>query len=182
MKTVKSNLKIEAERIVDNLGLITMLSKYGHTEIVGSVALDLIVKKDIDIHVFLESGDFLKIVNEVSNELIEKPEIDEVRISDWREIRSMKISVDDFKSDSGLWDIEIWLTKSKDSCGFDFLDKLRRELTKPKRKIIMDLKQHFYDKGLLKDSMSRQIYLAVVDHGITTLDEFYKYLESQKDD
>jgi hypothetical protein len=46
-------LRREAEEIIARLGLLEMLRSYGRAEVVGSVALDLVVRRDIDIHLLL---------------------------------------------------------------------------------------------------------------------------------
>jgi hypothetical protein len=40
----------EAFQIIEELGLIAFLNTLGNAHLVGSVALDLIVKPDIDLH------------------------------------------------------------------------------------------------------------------------------------
>ncbi|ACT02924.1 hypothetical protein [Paenibacillus sp. JDR-2] len=47
---VQNSLYIEAQNVVNELGIMSFLVTFGETEIVGSVAYRLIVKKDIDIH------------------------------------------------------------------------------------------------------------------------------------
>jgi hypothetical protein len=59
-------LKREAERIIEELDLLRLLSTYGEARIVGSVALDLIVKLDIDIHLLFDDPDVLEAANGIS--------------------------------------------------------------------------------------------------------------------
>jgi catabolite regulation protein CreA len=59
-------LKREAERIIEELDLLRLLSAYGEARIVGSVALDLIVKLDIDIHLLVDDPDVLEVANGIS--------------------------------------------------------------------------------------------------------------------
>jgi hypothetical protein len=46
--------KQEAEQIIKDIGILRILDSLGEAQVVGSVALDLIVKRDIDIHVVVE--------------------------------------------------------------------------------------------------------------------------------
>jgi hypothetical protein len=49
-------LQCGAEEIIARLGLLEMLRGYGRAEVVGSVALDLVVRRDTDIHLLLGPG------------------------------------------------------------------------------------------------------------------------------
>ena len=89
----------------------------------------------------------------------------------------MKVSVDDFAGPSGSWDIEIWLTTKPEHTGFDLVERLKRDLNKKQREIIMHLKQHYYKQGLLKDGMSKKIYLAVINKNVTSIEAFEAYLK-----
>jgi hypothetical protein len=77
----ESPLKHEAERIIEELDLLRLLSAYGEARIVGSVALDLIVKLDIDIHLLVDNQDILEVVNGVYNCLLTYENVPEVRIT-----------------------------------------------------------------------------------------------------
>ena len=101
-----------------------------------------------------------------------------MRISDFREINSIKIGIDNFAGPSGSWDMDIWLTTQRNTTGFDMVQRLKQELTEENRKIIMNLKHHFYKKGMLRDGMSKKIYLAVIEKDIKTVEEFESYLHS----
>ena len=61
----ESRLKAEAESVIEELGLLGLLRGYGRAGVVGSVALDLIVKRDIDIHLLVEGRDLLEVVDGV---------------------------------------------------------------------------------------------------------------------
>ena len=46
-------LRDEAFEIIEAFGFLEMLRQYGDARLVGSVALDLVVKPDIDFHLFI---------------------------------------------------------------------------------------------------------------------------------
>ena len=100
-----SPLKREAENIIEDLNLLETLGELGEARIVGSVVLNLIVKLDIDVHVVVTKTDLLKAVNEVYSRLLERPEIDEVRISDYRP-DGVKLGIDCYRGESGDWSID----------------------------------------------------------------------------
>ena len=99
--------------IIDELGLVEMLRKYGETKIVGSVALNLIVKPDIDIHVLVEEADILEVSNQILPELFSRDKINEVRVTDYRDTSDgIKLGIDGYPDTSGPWDIDIWITNN----------------------------------------------------------------------
>ena len=63
-------LKSEAEGIVRKLSLLELLRRYGEARVVGSVALDLVVKKDIDIHVLTGEHDLFRVVDSVYRQAV----------------------------------------------------------------------------------------------------------------
>lgn len=167
----ESPLKREAERIIEELDLLRLLSAYGEARIVGSVALDLIVKLDIDIHLLVDNPDVLEVANGISNSLLTYENVPEVRITKILG-HGIKIGVDKYPSGSGDWSIDILVTNNPNSTAFDSVERLRASLTPEQRETILALKRHYYAEGRLRDGMSHSIYTAVIERGVRTIDEF----------
>ena len=53
----------EAQKIIDELGVMPVLRSVGEARIVGSVALDVIVKRDIDVHLVV--NDLFSAIDEI---------------------------------------------------------------------------------------------------------------------
>jgi hypothetical protein len=164
-------LKREAERIIEELDLLRLLSSYGEARIVGSVALDLIVKLDIDIHPLVDNPDVLEVVNGISNSLLTYENVPEVRITKIPG-HGIKVGVDRYPSGSGDWSIDILVKNDPSSTAFDSVERLRASLTPERREAILALKRHYYAEGRLRDGMSHRIYTAVLGRGVSTIDEF----------
>jgi hypothetical protein len=176
----QKELKKEAHEIIEQLKLVEILERYGETQLVGSVLLELIVKLDIDIHVLLPHGDLMEITGKVSTELLDQSEIQEVRITDYRKTNNgVKIGIDECLGPSGNWTIDIWLTKDWITMGIENTKRVNEALTPEKREIILKIKQHYYEKGLLRDGISSTIYDSVLN-GITTVEEFESSSEYKK--
>ena len=159
-------LKLEAEKIIQELNLLGLLIPHGEARVVGSVALDLIVKRDIDVHVVVESADLLDVVNRISSHLLNHEKVREIRISDYRHKGSMKVAVDAYPGASGNWSVDIWLTTRPETTGFKLVDYLEKVLNPEQREAILRIKDHYYQRGQLRDSMSTLIYKAVVNKDI----------------
>ena len=97
-----SELRKEALQIVERLGLLSLLNAYGEARIVGSVALDLIVKRDLDIHVLLEAYTPMEVAQELVHELLCIDGIREVRITDYRDDGGgIKVGIDETPGSRG---------------------------------------------------------------------------------
>ena len=92
--TEASPLKREAEAIIAELGLLDLARSHGRAEVVGSVALDLIVKLDIDIHLLVDTDDPFAVTDPLYHALLEDARIHEVRISDYRADGGIKVGID----------------------------------------------------------------------------------------
>lgn len=171
-----SFLRDEALRIVADLRLMEILSAYGDPHIVGSIATDLVVKLDIDVHVVVSAADLFSVVDAVYHQLLDNDGVHDIRISDYRTLDSLKIGIDEYTGPSGDWSIDIWVTHRPETGGLELTERLKRELTAEHRRVIMELKQEYHQRGLLRDGLSRRIYLAVVDEGVRTLAEFESLL------
>ncbi|UZP04725.1 hypothetical protein JW813_06860 [Clostridium botulinum] len=80
---VSGNLQKEAVNIEKQLGIINFLKKIRQAEIVGSVANNLIIKKDIDIHL-LTNNDVDDVVKKLIGFLQCLKEIRNIKIEDYK--------------------------------------------------------------------------------------------------
>jgi hypothetical protein len=172
---ISSALKIEAINIVQELGLLEMLEPYGEARLVGSVALDLVVKPDIDIHLLLDRRDVIEATKEIAEYIIIKKKVKEVRISDHLESDSLKIGIDRYSGTSAVWSIDIWVTSDESTTGFQIAEDLKNTLTPELREAILNIKRAHYKDGQLRDGLSLKIYKAALEKGLSGLDEFKGY-------
>lgn len=173
------HLRSEAEGIIRDLGLVELLSKHGEAAVVGSVALDLIVKRDIDVHLLIRGGSLLSVADDVYHALLDRGGIREVRISDYRAKGGLKIGVDSFSAPSGEWSIDIWITDRSETTGFALVERLKGALSPAQRKAVLRIKRHFHVRRQLRDGLSTRIYLAVVDDGIRTVEAFQNLMKTK---
>lgn len=166
------NLQEEAINIEKTLGIVDFLSKYGRAEIVGSVANNLIINKDIDIHL-LTDDDIYTIRDKVIIFLQGINFINNIEIEDYKnEKEAVCIIIKNFKA----WNIEIWICTSEKYVGFHMKETLQNNLDDNTRKIIMDIKRYYYNKGALHGKMSTMIYKGVLDGQVKNVDDFKQYI------
>ena len=161
--------------------MIDLLSHYGKTGVVGSVAYDLIVKLDIDIHLLIPEGtDLLNTVDRIYHQLLDHEYVREVRISDYREDHAVKIGIDRYPENSGDWSIDIWVTDRVEETAFEYVDNLRKALRPEHREAILGIKEYYHKLGQLRDGMSVLIYEAVIDNSVRTVEEFKRFLAGKE--
>lgn len=171
-----NNLKQEAEKIVKNLCLLEILSELGEAKVVGSIALDLMVKPDIDIHVLLKENLTLEDATRIACE--ELADFNKVRCIPQKYDNSIKIGIEDYRGENFTWSIDLWLTKNPSTTGFKLTNYLNKNLTDEQRQIIIELKTHFYKQGRLRDGLSAKIYQAVIEQAIKTPTDFEIFLQN----
>jgi hypothetical protein len=172
-------LRDEAFEIIDEFGFLEMLGKYGDARLVGSVALDLVVKPDIDFHLLIARPDVAHLAESIKDTLLADERISEIRVSDYLENHSLKIGIDCLPGLSADWSIDIWITSDIDTTGFEETDRLMNLLNEDNRNTILELKRVYLGKGQLHNSMSSVIYGAVLEDGVSNLEEFEKHLKEK---
>jgi len=168
-------LRAEALDIVADLDLLARLGRLGRAEIVGSVALDLVVKRDIDVHVLLKEPGLYAAADAVIHDLLDHPRVREVRITEHRAQGSLKVAVDAYPGASDDWSIDIWLTERPEETAFARRDELLAALTAEHRAVILAIKSHYHARGLLRDGLSTRIYRAVVEGGVRSIEAFDRW-------
>ena len=179
MSESEKSLRSEAEDIIQQVTLFEILDQYGEARLVGSCALDLIVKLDIDIHLVVGTTDLLSVVDSIYHQLLECRRVKEVRISDYRDQGGVKIGVDRYPGASGIWSIDIWVTDRVETTGFALVDRLKQELQPEHRKAILMIKEAYHRRGKLRKSLSAMIYRAVIDNGVRSIEGFRQFLSSR---
>lgn len=171
-------LRREAEAIIADLGLLRLLGRYGRAEVVGSVALDLVVKPDIDVHLLLPApADLLAAADVLYHQLLSLPGVHEVRITDCRAEGGVKLGIDAYQGPSATWSLDLWLTDREEATAFADVERVRAALTPERRATILALKRRYHARGLCRNGLAMRIYAAVIEGGVRTEAEFERYLE-----
>lgn len=169
----EKTLKEEALEIVDNIGIINYLNNYGRVEVVGSVALDLILNKDIDIHLLTNYNRDQVCKNTI--QFLNSHQIYDIRIEEYKSKYSNCIIIN-YCND---WNIEIWISNNENYVGFKLKEDLEKLLNNETRCIIMKLKTYYNNMNLLYGEMSTYIYKGVVYNRVQTISEFKEYISNK---
>jgi hypothetical protein len=175
--------KIDADRLMEELGLPGLLSSFGRVEFTGSYAADLMMNGDIDILVLglFERADVQRALNSI---------IDSTRLRgyDFQDFVAyshpdlptgyylgLKARVEGYLR---LWKMDIWFLDGNRAEAEEYMRLLSEELTPEAKLAILKLKK--YRNERVPGIQSTVIYDAVLRHGITTIKDFRAYLSRQR--
>jgi len=168
--------KQEAEKIIDEISIMPVLKSVGDARIVGSVALDVIVKRDIDIHIVVD--DLFNAIDKIYRHLISHDNVHEVKIKDFGTNKGILVGVNEYKTEHGIWSIDFWVTTDEKTTGFADIKKLLKDMTQEHRDIIIQIKNDYCTNfGGTSGGLSPKIYKAVVYDDIKNTEGFKRYLE-----
>lgn len=149
-------LQEEAAAVLDDLELLPLLQTLGDPVKVGSVALGLMVARDIDLTILCPELDAGRVF-EVVQPLVAHPRVRELR----------------FRNDTGHWNDDSNFTRSTLSTS----SLLPPRLTPEARLAILRIKDDCLGRPWYS---SHHITTAVLDHGVRTTQAFRAHLEGAR--
>lgn len=175
-------IKNQADTIIHDQGLDALLSEYGEVAYTGSYALDLMMKKDIDVSLInpaLTLRQFFELGYRVA-ELVKPHSMFH---------RNTKVKPVDGRPDQAYywrfhfdeWSLDIWLvSKDYHQASVEYLSSIRNALTPERVRVILALKHESLEKDLYGVHFgSKQLYPAVLSGSVRTFDELRSYLTTQ---
>jgi hypothetical protein len=181
---INQKIKNEADVILYRQELFTVLSKYGVPYITGSYALNLMTSGDLDIYVQKENMDeaeFFQLGAEINKRYHPvKMSYRNERITQTKELPFglyWGVYLGNERKDG--WKIDIWAVDEKECQRLlKFCNDIAAKLTPLSEEIILIIKSNCWqDPEYRRSYSSKDIYEAVLDQGITTLQEFRTYLQ-----
>ncbi|MGI8968202.1 MAG: hypothetical protein ACR2GA_03760 [Chloroflexota bacterium] len=178
-------LQVEAHRVLNELDVMAVLSRMGQTSIVGSLALGLMVWRDIDIEVQCERLNS-DLAFQAVRPLISHSGVYRLTYHDWTGSRATPDWPEGYywgvryqPLASEEWKLDIWLLPAGTvrRTGGALIESLTASLTDESRSAILQLKDIWRHLPTYRDTvLSTDIYDAVLNHGIRTADDFDRYL------
>ena len=180
-------IRREADEILHQKGLLNLLMKYGTPHIAGSYVLQLMTWRDLDI--YLEADEiaetrFFHLGGQIASTLCPvKMHFRNELIGQTEGLpRGLYWGIYLGDERKGDWKIDVW-TLGGDQCqqAIDYGADLVRRLTPETRLRILDIKsQCWQDPGYRRSFSSQDIYRAVLEEGVTSMNEFEAFLRRQR--
>ncbi|MDO8609712.1 MAG: hypothetical protein Q7R95_04135, partial [bacterium] len=162
---------------------VNHLQKYGEITFVGSYALDLMVKKDIDIVVTsgLNYRNFLELVNY----LFPKNNVYSLNLQDFSKSIYLNRPYGIYCGITYLikpdifWKIDVWFMTKDGNDAKKLVDWVKSKLTDENKEIILKIKNEMLNTKYGKEISGMDIYKAVLENKVIDLNGFREYLIKQ---
>ena len=177
-------IKNEADDILYRQELFSILSSHGVPYITGSYALNLMTWRDLDIYIQKENMsevEFFQLGTEINKHFHPvKMSYRNERITQTKGLPTglyWGIYFGNERKDA--WKIDIWAVNEKECRKLlKYCDDIAAKLTPFSKQIILTIKSYCWqDPEYRRSYTSKDIYAAILDHGITNLEEFKIYLQ-----
>ena len=180
---INNLIRKEADDILFANGLLSILKRSGTPHITGSYALGLMTWRDLDIYIETENiseENFFDLgaeINSLFNPV--KMSYRNERITQTQGLPvGLYWGVYLGNERKGAWKIDVWALDARECRQrIKFCDDIAQRLAPLSRQIILTIKsQCWQDPEYRRSYSSNDIYDAVLDNGITTIEDFRKYL------
>jgi hypothetical protein len=178
-----AELKKEADFLINECRLAELLASYGGWFLGGSYCYDLMCWRDLDVCVLDQEHD-LRGCFEVGYELTRRLTAKKASFTDsvggepnglyWN------IKLGDMRQ--GAWKLDVWFLESLSyERHATYAAVMNARLTSETRAIILLIKEAYWRRAEYRDTVtSNLIYEAVLGHGVTSLDDFERFLNRQQ--
>jgi hypothetical protein len=184
MPDINQQIKDEADDILYNQGLFAILSKYGIPHITGSYSLNLMTWRDLDIYIQKENmneNEFFQLGAEINKKYHPvKMSYRNERITQTEGLPlGLYWGVYLGNERKGAWKIDLWAVDENECYHLvKFCDDIALRLTTLSKQIILTIKSGCWqDPEYRRSYTSSDIYHAVLDNEVTSLEEFRSYLK-----
>ena len=172
-------MTIEANSILEELGLKRKWSVLGEVYIVGAMSYDLMVNPDIDVEIFSDAPRPSQALN-MLHDLAEHPRIVEIKYKNHHNtpFNGFYFKITYESETRTIWNIDMWLFHSKRQgpVSRNLVDSMNASLTNDSRRLILMIKEDMIRKNLNYPSIF--IYQAVLNRDIQHVEEFYDWVKT----
>jgi hypothetical protein len=182
-------LQAEARAVLTDLDLFALLRRVGVPVHTGSSALGLMVRRDIDVTTVCPSLDVTPVF-ELARSLAQHPRVRRLTFRNdagqWRtgdEYPDGLYWLVEYVTDAeAVWTLDLWfLAEGTTQHDLEHMVKtLPGRLDDEKRAAIVRIKSAVGDRPEAERVAGYTVYVAVLDHGIRTPEEFERYLDRRE--
>jgi hypothetical protein len=176
----QDDLQAEAQAVLADLNLLALLRSLGEPTLIGSLALGVMVWRDIDLHVYCDEYSVDRCFA-VMGSLASHPHVKQLRWDNERGAfntgwlpNGYYWGVRYWTPERVQWKLDVWFLPRSAQVGEreEFL-QLQSALTPDVRAAILQIKDAWHANP---DYRSMAVYDAVVRHGARTIEDFQRYL------
>ncbi len=184
-------LKAQADKILEESGIVEILKDYGEVKLGGSYALDVMLRPDIDLFVITKTHNWGKVLD-IHAKIMRLKYFRDFNFANWVDFEDQAVTP--MKGyyfqpwvpiNDQLWKMDIWLITSEYDRTIELTEYYKKLLDQEtddrKRVAILEIKEVMRkDEKYVKGVDGKLIYSAVLEKGIKDVEEFKKSLRPQK--
>ena len=178
------NRKESADFILHTTGLLEELKKYGQPHIIGSYRMDMMAWNDLDIDIENNIMSIDKLY-QLSEWIIKtfKPVWYEAKEEITEEGKTVWFHGFETNITGELWNIDLWFfDKDTIKTAEKYCDEIAEKASYTQKKEIIEIKQELIAREMYSFDKfsSMDVYSAVIDNGVTNIDEFLNKFGDEK--
>ena len=180
----QEELQKEGKKVLDQLGIIKILSKYGNPQIVGSFETGLMVWRDIDIELVkeIDDKDYWKAVDELFYDNSKLKYLTLINFKNSKNPMTPKGFYIGIKCwlENKEWKIDVWFIPPRLKGSENMNEWVKNRLTDENKKIILQIRNQIHkSQKYRKEIFSTDVYRAVIENRVNNLEGFKEYLKKQ---
>ena len=178
------NRKESADFILYTVGLLDELKKIGQPHIIGSYRMDMMAWNDLDIDI--ENGAMrIEKLYQLTDWIIKtfKPVWYEAKEETTADGKTVWFHGFETNITGELWNVDLWfLDEDTIEAAEKYCDEIAEKASYTQKKQIIEIKQELMARKLYSFDKftSMDVYSAVIDNGITSIDEFLNKFGDKK--
>ncbi len=180
------NLCDTANKILKQTKAVEIFSQLGQVEVIGSLKLGLMYRRDLDLLVISDKIEKTKAL-EITKEFLDSGKFRTVALADYQTYPGFDMPLGFYWElvvieDDQEWKFDVWYLEPRErytKLVLDSIKKFEQLLTQnpEKAEIILKIKEAYFDGIKYKDKVkSFDIYTAVLEKGVTSVEEFTRNL------
>jgi hypothetical protein len=180
------DLSDTASKVLEKTNAVETFLQLGKVEIIGSLRLNLLYRLDIDLLVISEDIDKAK-ARAVTKQFLDSNIFQTVAVADYQTFPAFDMPLGFYwelivPHGGKSWKFDVWYLKPSErytDLVLSSIKKFEGALSKnpEKAEIILKIKEAYFDGAKYKDKVkSFDIYIAVLEEGVSTTEEFANYI------
>ena len=178
------NRKASADCILYKVGLLDELKKYGQPHIIGSYRMDMMAWNDLDIDIENSAMSIDKLY-QLTQWIIKtfKPVWYEAKEEVTNDGKTVWFHGFETNITGELWNVDLWFfDKDTIEAAEKYCDEIAEKASNTQKKQIIEIKQELIAREMYSFDKfsSMDVYSAVIDNGVTNIDEFLNKFGDEK--
>ncbi|MCH9811281.1 hypothetical protein K0U07_00795 [bacterium] len=178
--SLSKDMQEQAKRLLEGKGLLSLFSSFGEVLFAGSFAMDLMIWKDIDLNIVVDSEKIEEVTKDLVMQLLDNSAVQRIKV--YRDLHDKYAG----KMPKGIyvgllvdgWKLDIFVVDRAASEETRVkTEKVRQKLTDSSRRIILEVKEALLlPSGRTPKFSGKHIYEAVLEKGLSSKEEIFSYL------